>query len=646
MGAVPRPFLPYAAAVVLAAVAVAATAGTASSFTLHPDAALLLLAAFVVVGELLPIHVPRRAGNDWLTVSSAFGVATLLAYGLWPAIVVYVAATLVGDLAYRARAAVAVFNAAQYVLSLGAAAGVLWLLDAEQGPAVLAGAAAFFVVNELVAGTGSALLAGERVRPYLRRDIGFQLWTGGFQLALAPIVVTVAEAGAWLVPLAFCPLVAVWVGGRQAALNTYRAVRDPLTDLPNRAGLRDACAGMDGSILVLDIALDDLPAIRRTLGHGVVDNLLTAVTARLRGALPEHEVLARLDADELALARRCDNELVAEARIITLLSAFEKPFEVGGLALEVHAVIGASLGDAGDPDAAVDRAALALAAAREAALPWAIHEPAYDERSSDRLALATQLRRGLQRGELVVDYHLKVPLRATGRFGVEALVRWDHPQLGRVAPDGFIDLAERSGLIGPLTEHVLATALRDLRGWLDAGLDVQVAVNVPTVLLGDARLPERVGRHLAAARVPADRLQLEITESRLLGEAPPVNAVIDALRERGVSLAIDDFGVGFSSLSQLRRLPVSELKIDQSFVRELADDRRSAAVVRAAIALGQDLGLDVVAEGVEDATTAHRLRDLGCDYAQGYLYGRPGPAAECARRLRELTRVVRLEAVS
>src|SRR6185503_17235181 len=168
-----------------------------------------------------------------------------------------------------------------------------------------------------------------------------------------------------------------------------------------------------------------------------------------------------------------------------------------------------------------------------------------------------------------------------------ALVRWEHPQLGRVGPDGFIALAERSGLIASLTDHVLATALRDLRDWLHAGLDVQVAVNISTALLGELRFPDRVLRHVAAAGVPADRLQLEITESRLLVETGPGHAVVDELRAHGVTLAIDDFGVGYSSLGQLRRLPVSELKIDKSFVCGMTGDRGSAAVVRAAVALGQ-----------------------------------------------------------
>src|SRR3954447_16800651 len=253
MEPIPRAFAGHAVPVVAGATAVVAVAGARAGFALPADGTLWMLAGLVAAGELLPIHVPRRAGNDWLTVSSVFGLAVLLSYGLWPAIVVYAAASALGDAVYRTRAPIAVFNAAQYTLSLAAAAGTLALLGEPRGPAVLAGAAAFFAVNQLLAGTAAARLVGERARAYLLRDAHFQLWTGGIPLALAPLVVAAARADAWLVPPAFCPLVAVSLGGRQAALNAHRALHDARTELPNRVALRDSVARADAPPLVLAV---------------------------------------------------------------------------------------------------------------------------------------------------------------------------------------------------------------------------------------------------------------------------------------------------------------------------------------------------------------------------------------------------------
>ena len=637
MRAVPRAFGAYVLPVVAAASLAAATAAEAAGVVLPHDPALWVLALLVLGGELLPIHVPRRAGNDWLTISSPFGVAVLLAYGLWPAIVVYALASAIGDAAFRTRPAVLVFNAAQYVLALTAAAGVLAALDHPTGPAVLAGAAAFFAVNELLAGTASALLAGEPVGAYLRRDVGFQLWTGGFQLALAPIIVAAADADAWLVPLAFCPLVAVWVGGRHAALSAHRAVHDRRTELPNRGALRDGIADSDRPSLLLAVAFGELETVRRTLGGEVADRLLAAAAVRLRETLPARDVLGHLEHDQLGVVRPGAGTGAAAEVAAAVLAALDEPFEIDGLALEAHAVIGAAAGRPGEADAILNRAALALGAAREGGRPWAAYEPEHYDRGREQLLLATQLRRGLRCGELAVEYQLKMPLEPGRRCGVEALARWDHPQLGRVSPEGFIPLAERSGLIAALTDDVLARALADAARWHARGLDFQLAVNVSTVLLVDAALPDRIGTMLAEANVAPQRLQLEITESRVLAEDARADDVLRRLRALGVELAIDDFGVGFSSLAQLRRLPVGELKIDKSFVLAMEEEPGAAAVVRAAADLGRDLSLDVVAEGVETPAVARRVRELGCHYAQGYLFGRPASAAECERRLRGTT---------
>src|SRR4051812_11471236 len=353
MEPIPRAFAGHALPVVAGAAAVVAVAGAGAGLAPPPGGAGWGPAGLVGAGELLPIHVPRRAGNDWLTVSSAFGLAVLLAYGLWPAVAVYAAASALGDAVYRTRAPLAVFNAAQYVLSLAAAAGILALLGDPTGPAVLAGAAAFFVVNELLAGPAGARPAGEPAGPSLRRDVGFQLWTGGFQLALAPLLVAAAQADAWLLPLAFCPLVAVWVGGRQAALNAYRAVHDPRTELPNRAALRDRVAGADGPTLVLAVELGELEAVRGTLGRDVADRLVAAAATRLRMALPAADAVGHLEGDHLGVVRVDGDPAAASAMVLRVL---DEPLEVDGLALLAHPVVGADTGAPERADVVLNRA--------------------------------------------------------------------------------------------------------------------------------------------------------------------------------------------------------------------------------------------------------------------------------------------------
>jgi diguanylate cyclase len=247
--------------------------------------------------------------------------------------------------------------------------------------------------------------------------------------------------------------------------------------------------------------------------------------------------------------------------------------------------------------------------------------------------LAAQLRRGIERGELAVHFQPKVPLQGGATPGVEALVRWNHPQLGWIGPDGFIPLAEQTGIIKALTERVLEAALGQCDLWRREGLNVCVSVNVSTRSLLDHDLPSMIRAQLDRFDLHPSLLQLEITESRIIADLRRARTTLDELRAMGLMIAIDDFGTGFSSLSQLQQLPIDEIKIDRSFVTRMETHPNDAVLVRSIIDLGRNLGLRVTAEGVETESIQTSLRQLGCDFAQGFHTGRPSDATECRRYL-------------
>jgi predicted signal transduction protein with EAL and GGDEF domain len=326
---------------------------------------------------------------------------------------------------------------------------------------------------------------------------------------------------------------------------------------------------------------------------------------------------------------RADAEQLGER----LLAALDHPLEADSVALHIRASIGiACFPQHGRTAAELMRHAdVAMYCAKGSDASLATYAEEDDEYSIDRLALAAQLRRGIERGELVVHYQPKVPLQGGATLAVEALVRWNHPQLGCIGPDGFIPLAEQTGVIKPLTEKVLEASLQQCRAWRRAGLEVTVSVNVSTRSLLDHDLPGIIGALLAGLDLHASALQLEITESRIVANLPRARASLEELRAMGVMIAIDDFGTGYSSLSQLQQLPVDEIKIDRSFVTRMETDRQDAVLVHSIIDLGRNLGLRVTAEGVETENVKQVLAKLGCDYAQGFHVGRPVIADECTR---------------
>jgi diguanylate cyclase (GGDEF)-like protein len=650
-GAISRRFVGFTGLTVVAAAGSVAALVWKVGWHVDAPARFWLLALFVLAGELLPIPVPRRHGLDKVAVSTAFAFAALLCVGVLPACAVYAAASAIADLSARTAPIKVVFNAAQYILSLAGAGAVLIVagaappvaLHAAVVPAILLAALACFVMNHVLAGTGAALLADLPVVPYLIDDVAFHAMTAGALLALAPGVVASSATSLALIPVAFAPALAIYFGGRQAGINAHRAFHDLLTGLPNRwlliESVTNALAAAEHTqtgVAVMIVDLDDFKSINDTLGHQFGDRVLQLVAPRLAQALGPRGLLARLGGDEFAAvvedisdendALRCAEQLIA---------ALQRSCEVDSLALHVSGSVGVALypQQGGTVDVLLRHADVALYCAKSERSTCAIYTHEHDEHSIDRLALAAQLRRGIDDGQLVVHYQPKVPLNHTDSCAVEALVRWNHPQLGRLDPDAFIPLAEQTGLIKDVTEHVLEAALRECRAWRAGGLDIRFSVNVSTRTLLDHQLPATIRALLSRFAVPAASLQLEITESRLVADVRRARAVLHELRAMGVTIAIDDFGTGFSSLSQLQQLPVDEIKIDRSFVMRMETDRDDAVLVRSIIDLGRNLGLRVTAEGVETASTQHTLRELGCDFAQGFHISRPVPADECHRLL-------------
>ena len=424
----------------------------------------------------------------------------------------------------------------------------------------------------------------------------------------------------------------------------YRALYDELTALPNRALFRDrahqavAIARRErGTASVLLFDVDRFREINDALGHEAGDFLLRELGTRLREVLRESDTLARLGGDEYGVLLPTSSVEEAVLLASRVHEALEAPFTLRGVPLEVATSVGvANYPEHGeDVDELLQHADVAMYVAKDAHLGTAVYDDELDTNDAARLALAGELRRAIEQGELVVHYQPKADL-STGRIvGAEALARWQHPERGLLSSNEFVPIAERTGLIKPLSLYVVRSALEQCRAWSAAGLDLGVAVNLTIPDLLDLELPDRIAELLEETGVAPDRLELEITESTILADPFRVRQVLTQLNEMGLRLAIDDFGTGYSSLAYLKRLPVQTIKIDRSFVTGMCEDPSDATIVRSTIDLGRNLGLAIVAEGVETRETWNALRGLGCSLAQGYLIGRAMPADELALLLAE-----------
>ncbi|MBV9097123.1 MAG: EAL domain-containing protein [Frankiaceae bacterium] len=444
------------------------------------------------------------------------------------------------------------------------------------------------------------------------------------------------EQGPALVPLLVLPLFAVYATAAMSLERERQALHDSLTGLPNRKLLiQDARSRIETAdefnlgVALFLLDLDRFKEINDTLGHPVGDALLQLVGARLAGVVRPEDTVARLGGDEFALlvtdVGHWENAVEVAERV---RAALAEPFRHDGMSFEIEASIGIALHpDHGhDFETLLQRADVAMYVAKERGTGIEIYSSETDRHSTIRLGMLAELRNALDNRELELHYQPKADLRTGDVVGVEALLRWRHPERGMVPPDEFIPLAEQTGLMRAITQFVVDTALTQLAEWWKSGLRVQAAVNVCARDLYDRDFADFLRERLEEHGVPPRALMIEVTESVLMADPARAATTLLSLADIGVGVSLDDFGTGYSSLVHLKRLPVSEVKIDRSFVLRMDVNEDDAAIVRSIIDLASALGLRVVAEGVETQESWDRLSVFGCDAAQGWYLAKAMPA--------------------
>jgi diguanylate cyclase (GGDEF)-like protein len=558
----------------------------------------------------------------------------------------------------RAQIAVAVVCESMIFKSLATLESEWWRL----GVAVMLAAVAGYVVNLLFVGVYGYLQDGTSPMDILREiHVGlfgeFVLSYMGLALFSVLVATTFNEIGilsifVFIAPLAFARQMFTRTHSLQEATNElaakqaeneHQALHDSLTGLPNRmlfqqrlAEAIDAARERNGRIAVMLMDLDHFKEVNDTLGHHFGDQLLKQIGPRLSTVLRDDDMMARLGGDEFGvLLPDLPEDEVAFSIARRLLEELQEPVSVEGLALDVSGSLGIAIfpTQSKDAESLLRRADVAMYAAKEGGGGYEVYSPQMDQHNPSRLTLVSQVRPGIERDEFEMYFQPKVRLSDGRVAGAEALIRWNHPERGLVSPDEFIPLVEKTVLLAPLTTYVMEHVMSQWRVWADEGTPIPIAINLSPRSLLDRQLPEQVAGLLERFAMPPAYLRLELTESFLMADSGRSNAVLNELARIGISLSIDDFGTGYSSLSHLKALPIDEIKIDRSFVMDMNDDGNDFMIVRATVDLGKNLGLRVVAEGVEDRETFDRLADFGCDEAQGYYISRPMPLDEFGRWL-------------
>lgn len=439
-------------------------------------------------------------------------------------------------------------------------------------------------------------------------------------------------AGATLLAVAMRVVVA-YVDVTALSRSREEARTDDLTGLPNRRAFYERAAealasGAEERWALLLIDLDHFKEINDTLGHKVGDELLGLIGPRLRPALRSSDLLARLGGDEFAILLR-DVE-AREAREVgqRLRDRLRIPFELDSLSVHIDGSIGIALypEDGATTDLLMQRADIAMYNAKGARSGVEHYLADRDTHARDNLRMVDELRQAVAGDELILHFQPKWEISTRRVSGVEALVRWQHPREGLLIPDRFLPLVEQTGLMSELTCRVLELAAAQARAWLDDGVEMPVAVNLSAVSFLDERLVDQIRMLLDEHGLPARLLEIEITEDILIADPTRAAAILNRLRRVGVRVSVDDYGTGYCSLAYLRSLPIDELKLDRAFIAGISGDPRGAAIVRSTVDLAHSLGLEMVAEGVEDEETLATLTEFGCDIAQGYYFSRPLPA--------------------
>jgi diguanylate cyclase (GGDEF)-like protein/PAS domain S-box-containing protein len=430
-------------------------------------------------------------------------------------------------------------------------------------------------------------------------------------------------------------------------LIAHQAIHDPLTGLPNRLlfvdrlrrSLSHVERGSHAAVLFLDI--DHFKVINDSLGHPAGDRLLVALADRLRAAIRPHDTVARFGGDEfIVLCNGVPDEKVARDLAQRISDAVAKPITLPEGEVFVTASVGIALSDSelDNPETLLRNADVAMYRAKEEGRARAaLFQTDAHDRAVRHLRTGNELHRALERGELLLHYQPIVSLETGSIAGFEALLRWEHPERGLVLPDEFVGLAEETGLVVPIGSWVLEQACQQAAKWHAAGSNLSISVNLSPRQLAEPSLPDDVARVLRTTGLDGDSLWLEITESTLMRDAETAVTTLTALRALGANLAVDDFGTGYSSMSYLKRFPVQALKVDRTFVDGLGREPEDSAICTAVVTLAHALGLRAVAEGVETPEQLAELRTLGCELAQGFLFGKPAPAEEFGERPHERT---------
>jgi diguanylate cyclase (GGDEF)-like protein len=610
--------------------------------------AFVVIAIMVIVGEVRPLVIAGAADVTGVTPSTAFTFALLLHAGLPIALVLQAAATVAAALVPRRAIWRTAFNVGQFSLSYAAADVVLQMcgrhaslthmlgVKGDDLPAIALAAVVYFAVNNTFVSLALALMNHTTLRHEFFLDFGFQALSNAALLGLAPIVVIVVDASSAMVPLLLFPLAAVYATASMMRARERESMHDPLTGLPNRTLMLEqtaeavdaaADAGMHVALFLLD--LDRFKEINDTLGHRVGDELLQLVGRRLTAALRPGDVIGRLGGDEFAMLvpdLEDPREAIDLAERVRL--SLVEPFHYDGLSHEIDGSIGIAIYPAhgSDFETLLQRADVAMYVAKGRGTGVQVYSTEIDRHSTVRLGMLAELRTALESDDLELHYQPKADLRTGDVAGVEALLRWRHPERGLIQPDDFLPLAAQTGLMRLITKFVLEATLKQLSVWWRMDIKVHAAVNVSALDLYDRGFAELLQRSVEKYDVPPRALMIEVTESVLMADPARAASTLLSLAGLGVGVSLDDFGTGYSSLVHLKRLPVTEVKIDRSFVMRMDVNEDDAAIVRSIIDLAGALGLRTVAEGVETRDAWDRLAVFGCDAAQGWYLAKAMPA--------------------